>query len=92
MLDLFHTHYTHICSDYSLGGGDFKSHTEIARYVPIPKMDDYRPSITIQNWMIFSDHAKIIQFWMMYFLYRDVISSIIIQFWMFYAIHFWMIY
>ena len=24
-----------------------------ARYVPIPKMDDYRPSITIQNWKSF---------------------------------------
>ena len=27
------------------------------RYSPVPKMDDCRLSITIQNWMIFSDHS-----------------------------------
>ena len=37
---------------------------QYARYVPIPKMDDYRPSRSILLWLFIADHTKIIQKWM----------------------------
>ena len=69
-------------------------HHNVRRYVPIPKMDDFRPSIIIQKWMIIADHAKIIQIWMILAScsLKGTICSIIIQFRMIHAIHYWMIY
>ena len=35
-------------------------HTQFT-IIPVPNMDDFRPSIIIQNWLIIANHAKIIR-------------------------------